>query len=177
MSQQPESLDGLRKMVREALGDLLPEIARSLPGRGSGVSPVGGGGAGGSGRDGRNEDRCRSRRLRWTPAQVCSRIRRRRTTWLQDGFATAWGAMSRPVLRRPVRRVEKGAVTEATVKEAARSGASIVLGPQAVLTPLGRDRAQGGGMCTWRRSTDRIWRRKPTREPGRQENQSWQATR
>ena len=47
---------------------------------------------------------------------------------------------------QPVHRIEKGAVTEATVREAARSGAKIVLGPHAVLTPLGRDRARAEGV-------------------------------
>ncbi len=47
---------------------------------------------------------------------------------------------------RPVHRIEKGAVTEAAVREAARSGAKIVLGPHAVLTPLGRDRARAEGV-------------------------------
>ena len=47
---------------------------------------------------------------------------------------------------QPVHRIEKGAVTEATVREAAKSGAKIVLGPNAVLTPLGRDRARAEGV-------------------------------
>ena len=47
---------------------------------------------------------------------------------------------------QPVHRVESGAVTETTVKEAARSGARLVLGPGAVLTPLARDRARSSGV-------------------------------
>jgi hypothetical protein len=47
---------------------------------------------------------------------------------------------------QPVHRVERGAVTEATVKLAARSGARLVLGPEAVLTPLARDRARAAGV-------------------------------
>ena len=39
-------------------------------------------------------------------------------------------------------RVEKGAVTERTVREAADAGARLVLAPAAVLTPLARDRAR-----------------------------------
>jgi hypothetical protein len=46
----------------------------------------------------------------------------------------------------PSRRIDSGAVTEATVKEAARSGATLVLGPNAVLTPLARDRARSAGV-------------------------------
>jgi hypothetical protein len=44
---------------------------------------------------------------------------------------------------RPVVRIERGAVTEARVREASRSGARLVLGRAAVLTPLARDRARG----------------------------------
>ena len=39
-------------------------------------------------------------------------------------------------------RIEKGAVTERAVLEAASAGARLVLGPRAVLTPLARDRAR-----------------------------------
>jgi hypothetical protein len=47
---------------------------------------------------------------------------------------------------RPAHRIEKGAVTEAVVREAARAGARLVLGPRAVLTPLARDRARAAGV-------------------------------
>ena len=43
-------------------------------------------------------------------------------------------------------RVESGAVTERAVKEAARTGARLVLSPRAVLTPLARDRARSLGV-------------------------------
>ena len=46
----------------------------------------------------------------------------------------------------PVRRVERGAVTEKTIREAARAGERLVLGPGAVLTPLARDRARASGV-------------------------------
>jgi predicted amidohydrolase len=42
--------------------------------------------------------------------------------------------------------VDKGAVTEAMVAAAAKAGARLVLGPRAVLTPLGRDRARAAGV-------------------------------
>lgn len=45
-----------------------------------------------------------------------------------------------------VRRIEHGAVTERQVKEAAEAQVSIVLGPRAVLTPLGRERARALGV-------------------------------
>ena len=47
---------------------------------------------------------------------------------------------------QPSHRVDKGAVTEAMVTAAARAGARLVLGPRAVLTPLGRDRARAAGV-------------------------------
>lgn len=43
-------------------------------------------------------------------------------------------------------RVESGAVTERAVKEAAKTGARLVLSPRAVLTPLARDRARSLGV-------------------------------
>jgi hypothetical protein len=46
----------------------------------------------------------------------------------------------------PVRRVERGAVTEALVNQAARAGERLVLGRAAVLTPLARDRARASGV-------------------------------
>ncbi|XVQ06853.1 hypothetical protein ACQP1W_29910 [Spirillospora sp. CA-255316] len=45
-----------------------------------------------------------------------------------------------------VRRVERGAVTERDVKAAAEAGERIVLGPRAVLTPLGREKARTLGV-------------------------------
>ena len=42
----------------------------------------------------------------------------------------------------PTRRIERGAVTEKVVRDAARAGERLVLGPGAVLTPLARDRAR-----------------------------------
>ena len=47
---------------------------------------------------------------------------------------------------QPAHRVEKGAVTEAMVRQAARAGARLVLGRRAVLTPLARDRARAAGV-------------------------------
>jgi hypothetical protein len=47
---------------------------------------------------------------------------------------------------RPAHRIDKGAVTEAAVRDAARAGARLVLGRRAVLTPLARDRARAAGV-------------------------------
>jgi hypothetical protein len=46
----------------------------------------------------------------------------------------------------PVRRIERGAVTEAMINHAAQAGERLVLGRGAVLTPLARDRARASGV-------------------------------
>lgn len=46
----------------------------------------------------------------------------------------------------PTRRIERGAVTEKVIRDAARAGERLVLGPRAVLTPLARDRARVSGV-------------------------------
>jgi hypothetical protein len=46
----------------------------------------------------------------------------------------------------PVIRVERGAVTERAVREAAAAGARLVLARRAVLTPMARDRARSLGV-------------------------------
>jgi hypothetical protein len=43
-------------------------------------------------------------------------------------------------------RIERGAVTERTIKEAAAAGARVILAPAAVLTPLARERARALGV-------------------------------
>jgi hypothetical protein len=43
-------------------------------------------------------------------------------------------------------RIERGAVTERTVKEAAAAGARLLLAPGAVLTPLAREKARALGI-------------------------------
>ena len=55
-------------------------------------------------------------------------------------------AASGPGSVQPAHRVDKGAVTEAMVRQAARAGARLVLGRRAVLTPLARDRARAAGV-------------------------------
>ena len=52
----------------------------------------------------------------------------------------------RPGPSAPVRRIERGAVTEAVIAAAARAGERLVLGRGAVLTPLARDRARASGV-------------------------------
>jgi hypothetical protein len=45
-----------------------------------------------------------------------------------------------------IRRIERGAVTERVIRDAARAGERLVLGPRAVLTPLAKDRARASGV-------------------------------
>jgi hypothetical protein len=51
------------------------------------------------------------------------------------------------------RRIERGAVTERHVAEIADSGATLVLGPRAVLTPLARERARALGITIQKERT------------------------
>jgi hypothetical protein len=153
MTDQSPSIDGLRALVREALGDLLPELAKTLPdGR---PSPSDRGGfppRTGEAADSSGEVETVMLRSDADLAAFVSRLlhlfenpKHRedlRTGRLRFRFAP----VAAPGSFRPVHRIEKGAVTEATVREAARSGAKIVLGPNAVLTPLGRDRARAEGV-------------------------------
>jgi hypothetical protein len=46
----------------------------------------------------------------------------------------------------PAIRIERGAVTERVVRDAAAQGARLVLAPRAVLTPMARDRARSLGV-------------------------------
>ena len=48
--------------------------------------------------------------------------------------------------------MDRGAVTERKVDEAAKAGARLVLGPGAVLTPLARDKARAKGIKIERES-------------------------
>ena len=45
-----------------------------------------------------------------------------------------------------VERIERGAVTERIIERAAQNGGVLVLGPKAVLTPMGKDRARALGV-------------------------------
>lgn len=47
-------------------------------------------------------------------------------------------------------RIERGAVTERRIKQAAAAGARLVIGPKAVLTPLARDKARTLGVVVER---------------------------
>ena len=59
------------------------------------------------------------------------------------GATVAAGAAPAAV---PTIRIERGAVTERAVRDAAAQGARLVLAPRAVLTPMARDRARSLGV-------------------------------
>lgn len=65
-------------------------------------------------------------------------LRNGRLTFRLAGTARSTGGSTR--------RFERGAVTERHVTELAETGATLVLGPRAVLTPLARERARTLGL-------------------------------
>jgi hypothetical protein len=155
----------LRVLVREALADLLPAATGA-----AGPAPVqpvppaelvpassapAQGGAAYTVRDGVAEVETVSVRTDRELAAFVTRLlhlvenpRRRddlRTGRLRFRLAPG-GAAGASGSARPVHRIDKGAVTEAAVRDAARAGARLVLGRRAVLTPLARDRARAAGV-------------------------------
>ena len=72
-------------------------------------------------------------------------IRAGRVRFTLGGGAPERGA-SRGAAAGGAIRVERGAVTERKVAEAAKAGARLVLGPGAVLTPLAREKARALGI-------------------------------
>lgn len=65
---------------------------------------------------------------------------------LRFQLASVPGASAASASAAPAIRVEKGAVTERNVSEAAKAGARLVLSPRAVLTPMARERARSLGV-------------------------------
>jgi hypothetical protein len=133
-------MDELRALVREVIRDVLPQ---GLPVTET-VNLSG------------DEDLAAfvSRLLALDP-EACEEIRsgRKRFRLAAPGPGTANGAAWAPARPGgvappgpPVRRVERGAVTEKVIRDAARAGERLVLGPGAVLTPLARDRARASGV-------------------------------
>jgi hypothetical protein len=147
----------LRALVREALADLLPAQTGAAdpapPGQG-GTAP-GQEGAAYTVRDGAIAVETVSLRTDQELAAFVTRLLHlfenpRRRDDLRSGrlrFRLAPGGAGRAAgPARPVQRIDKGAVTEAAVRDAARAGARLVLGRRAVLTPLARDRARAAGV-------------------------------
>jgi hypothetical protein len=134
-------LDGLRALVREVIGDLLPhgllgtetvnlstdEDLAAFVHRLLDLDP-----------DQREEVRYGRKRFRLAapdPPPPAGEAR------------PARGGLAAPAQETgAVRRIERGAVTERVIDQAARAGERLVLGRGAVLTPLARDRARAAGV-------------------------------
>ena len=140
----------LRGLVREVLAELLPAAPARPPPAAPGAPPQEGPAL--TPRDGVRDVETVSLRSDAELAGFVTRLlhlfenpRHRddlRSGRLRFQLAPAGAAGS----ARPAHRIEKGAVTEAAVREAAQAGARLVLGRRAVLTPLARDRARAAGV-------------------------------
>jgi hypothetical protein len=134
-------LDELRALVREVIRDVLPKglpvtetvnlstdedlaifVARLLDA------------------DAQTREDLRTGRKRFRPATVNG------SAGLPSGRSAGLPASRSAGLPVPVRRIERGAVTERMVRDAAKAGERLVLGRGAVLTPLARDRARSSGV-------------------------------
>ena len=161
MSERDDARELLRELLHEALagpngnGDgAVAAGPRAAGGRGPaarrpGAQPAAGGEViGGGARGRRASSRSRSPPTTTSTASCArcspaSRIRRREA--IRAGrLRFTLGARRAGGGRRA--RVERGAVTERTVEEAAKAGARLVLGPGAVLTPLAREKARAKGI-------------------------------
>jgi hypothetical protein len=143
-------LEELRALVREVIRDVLPQglPTQGLPTRGLPMTETV--------NLSTDEDLAAfvQRLLDLDPAQREElRSGRKRFRLAENGGAarTTPGPVSvngaeRAAESASVRRIERGAVTEAVIKAAARSGQRLVLGRGAVLTPLARDRARASGV-------------------------------
>lgn len=78
-----------------------------------------------------------------SPAERAAVMAGRLRFSLGHGQAAAPAA---PAAAGDAHRVERGAVTERIVERAAKGGGVLVLGPRAVLTPMGKDRARALGV-------------------------------
>ena len=135
MSLPAHESDLLRQMVRQVLQEIVPQ---AMPAAGAAASEsvtIAGDG----------DLQAFARRVAAAPQDVRDAIVAGRTTFTLAGAPspapTAAGAAAPDAVR-----VEKGAVTERHVREAASQGAVLVLGRKAVLTPLARDRARADGV-------------------------------
>ncbi len=159
MTAEGLDADTLRALVREVLREVLPTPGAPTPGAPA-PSAVGAPppaappqvGAGYTVRDGVEAVETVSLRNDQELAAFVSRILHlfenpKHRDDLRAGRLRFRLAASGPAgSARPAHRIEKGAVTEAAVRDAARAGARLVLGRRAVLTPLARDRARAAGV-------------------------------
>lgn len=75
-------------------------------------------------------------------------VRSGRVRFVLDGVPSSGEGDPSPAPRpaAPVLRIDKGAVTEKTIAQAAANGTRLVLGPRAVVTPLAREAARKHGV-------------------------------
>lgn len=141
MTMPPVESDLLRQMVRQVLLEIVPQAMSGAPAHdsaGSAAETVAIG----------CDDDLQSFARRIASASDVERaaIVSGATTFRLASSGSALGSpdgVAAPATTSPsVLRVEKGAVTERHVREAAAAGAAIHLGRKAVLTPLARDRAR-----------------------------------
>jgi hypothetical protein len=143
--------DGLRAMIRQVLSDELPDAVRTKPAPDSStvLSTDAAPGRTVYEVSVRDDTELHAFALRVlsmadNPKQRADLVARRVRFVLTAG--------SQPGRTPPSRRIDKGAVTEAQVKDAARVGATLLLGRRAVLTPLARDKARSLGVVIERES-------------------------
>jgi hypothetical protein len=156
MSADATGLDGvdLRALVREVLREALPTTASS-------ASDVldGGNGDGGHARESGEatvvevrvaSDADLAALVRDVAAACADPARQARLAADGSGYRLAppagTGDGAGRADQRPVLRVERGAVTERHVREAARTGATVRTARGVVVTPLARDRARSAGV-------------------------------
>ena len=130
--------DLLRQMVRQVLADVVPQTMALAP-AGSPTEVVN-----------INSDaelNAFARRVATaTQAERDAIVAGTRSFRLAVSTVSHVAPASTSVVSDAIVRVEKGAVTEKHVREAADSGAILVLGKRAVMTPLARDRARAAGV-------------------------------
>jgi hypothetical protein len=135
MSLPAHESDLLRQMVRQVLQEIVPQTMASSPSVGSEVVTIAS-----------DADlQAFARRVAAAPQAERDAIVAGSTTFSLAGPVPT-AASSASASAAPEVRVEKGAVTERHVREAASAGAVLVLGRKAVLTPLARDRARAAGV-------------------------------
>ena len=152
--------DAIRAMVREVLAELLPAAAAGEAGLGQVGSEQGGFAGVGPAQPGlahpvtEHVESVAVVSLR-TDAELAAFVMhllhlfenpKHRDALRAGRLRFRLAATAAPGSVQPSHRVDMGAVTEAMVTAAARAGARLVLGPRAVLTPLGRDRARAAGV-------------------------------
>jgi hypothetical protein len=137
MSLPAHESDLLRQMVRQVLQEIVPQTMSGGPSGAPETVTIA------SDADLQSF----ARRVAGAPQAVRDAILAGTTTFALGGTAQAAASASGPATTAAAEvRVEKGAVTERHVREAASAGAVLVLGRKAVLTPLARDRARAAGV-------------------------------